>query len=260
MDRASPTGRPPAHGLVTDAGRPSGCSTAATRVRVATKLMPWDVEPPVMKPTRRGFGGIAVGTLAALAGCAGLQGATSFESEPARVPGETQSDTGYQETNTEEMTVTREVSGQEVEATNHVAEYQKEVEFGAFGSAKLGVYVAFTTPAVQVAGQEFNPISELSREELVQRIQGRYDAVESVSKAGEFEATVTENTATVGEFDAKTTYNGQEIDLKILVARVKHDYGNSSDFVVPVGIYPTRRDEERSNVVSLMENTEHPAE
>ncbi|MFB6126309.1 MAG: DUF6517 family protein [Halolamina sp.] len=213
-----------------------------------------------MSPTRRGFGGIAVGTLASLAGCAAIQGATTFESEPARVPSQTQSDTGYQETDTREMTIEREVGGQQVEATNHIAEYQKEVDFGPLGSARLGVYVAFTTPAVQVAGQEFNPISEMSREELVQQIQGRYDAVESVSKAGKFEATVVGESATVGEFDAKTTYNGQEIELKILVARVKHDYGNSSDFVVPVGIYPTRKDEERGNIVTLMENTEHPAE
>lgn len=214
-----------------------------------------------MRLTRRGFGGLAVGSLAATAGCSALEGATTFESAPASVPGSTQSETGYEHTETREMTVEREFSGQKVTAINHIAEHQKEVDFGPLGSAKLGVYVAFTTPAVEVAGKEFNPVSDMSREELVKRLQSRYDQIEDVREVGTFQTTVIGQSADASEFEATTTYDGQQIDLKILLAKVQHDYDGGNDFVIPIGVYPKEKaEEERPNVVSLMENTTHPAE
>lgn len=177
---------------------------------------------------------------------------TTFEADVATT---STGETGYEEQDQRENTITREFAGQEVEVTNKTVEYHKEVEVPLVGSAKLGVFTAFTTPEVGVAGQEFNPIDEWSTEEIVRQLQSRYESMSDVQKESEGSHEILGNSRTVSRFSATMTYEGNEIPVVILIAKFNH----GSDFVVPMGVFPQEKEEqEGENVRTLMSNTSHP--
>jgi len=204
-----------------------------------------------MKLTRRTVGALAVSGIAGLAGCSG-GGATSFEADAATT---TTGDTGYEKQDDREQTITREFAGQEVEVTNKTTEYHKEVDIALTGSAKLGVFTAFTTPEVSVAGQEFNPIEDWSTEKIVKQLQNRYEGMSDVQKESEGSHEILGSSRTVSKFSAKMTYDGNEVPVFILIAKFNH----GSDFVVPMGVFPQKKeDQEGANVRTLMSNMSHP--
>lgn len=205
-----------------------------------------------MRLTRRAVGAMAVAGITGLAGCSG-EGSTSFEADAAAT---STGDTGYEQQDQRENTITREFAGQEVEVTNKTTEYHKEMDIALTGNAKLGVFTAFTTPKVEVAGQSFNPIDSWSTEKIVRQLQKRYDSMSDVQKEGEDSHEVLGSSRTVTKFSATMTYDGNEVPVFILIAKFEHE----SDFVVPMGIFPQKReDEEGDNIRTLMENMSHPA-
>jgi hypothetical protein len=204
-----------------------------------------------MQLTRRAVGAVALSGLAGLAGCSG-SGSTSFEANAATT---TTGDTGYEQQDQREQTVTRKFAGQEVKVTNVITEYHKEVEIALVGSAKLGVFTAFTSPEVKVAGQEFNPIKEWSTEKIVRQLQNRYEGMSDVQKEGEGSHEILGSSRTVAKFSATMTYNGNDVPVYILIAKFNH----GSDFVVPMGVFPQEKeDQEGANVRTLMSNLSHP--
>lgn len=211
-----------------------------------------------MKLTRRGFVGVAVGGVAALAGCGQV---ASFSSEPARIPTDPREDAGYEETNTETIEESREVGGQEVTVSNHLAQYEKELEFGPLGSVRLGVFAALTTPSVSLAGEEYNPIGDMGDEELAREIQGRYDGLNRVERVGAVEATVFGQRRDVSQFEATAPVQGERVELELLLTRVRHDYTGGEDFVVAFAGYPALlADGEREDARTMFGGLEHPAE
>lgn len=205
-----------------------------------------------MELTRRAVGALAVSGIAGLAGCSG-SGSTSFEAQAAVTD---TGNTGYERTRQERPEVTREFAGQEVTVTNVVTEYQKEVNMPVIGEQKLGVFTAFTTPQVDVAGQTFNPIGSWSTTRLVEELQSRYDGMNDLQKEGEESHQILGSSRTVSTFSATVTVSGNEIPVIILVAKFEHE----SDIVVPVGVFPEeKRDQEGANIRTLMSNMSHPA-
>jgi hypothetical protein len=203
-----------------------------------------------MELSRRKVGGLTVAGIAGLAGCSG---STSFSAEYATTD---TGDTGYEQTGQRQPTMTRTFAGQEVEVTNTVTEYRKEIDLGPLGSSDVGVFAAFTSPQVQLAGQSFNPIANLDPGELVQRFQQRFDNMEDVSEESEEEVEMLGSARTVTKFSATVTVDGNEVPVFILIANFNHE----SDVVVPMGIFPQEREEEEgSNIRQLMENLTHPA-
>lgn len=204
-----------------------------------------------MKLTRRAVGALTVAGVAGLAGCSG---STSFSAEYAETdPG----DTGYEQTGQRQPTMTRTFAGQDVEVTNTVTEYRKEIELSFLGgSSDVGVFAAFTSPQVEVAGQTFNPISNLSNEELAKRFQERFDNMSDVSQESEEQVDVLGSARTVTKLSATVTVDGNEVPVFLLIANFTHE----GDVVVPMGIFPQEReDEEGPNVRQLMANLTHPA-
>lgn len=203
-----------------------------------------------MELTRRAVGTLTVAGIAGLAGCSG---STSFSAEFAVTD---TGDTGYERTGQREPTMTRTFAGQDVNITNTVTEYRKEIDLGPLGSSDVGVFAAFTSPQVKVAGQTFNPISDMSNEELAQRFQQRFDGMSDVSRESEEEVDVLGSTRTVTKLSATVTVDGNEVPVFLLVANFNHE----SDVVVPIGIFPQEReDEEGPNIRQLMANLTHPA-
>ncbi|NHX36066.1 MULTISPECIES: DUF6517 family protein [Halolamina] len=203
-----------------------------------------------MELTRRAVGTLTVAGIAGLAGCSG---STSFSAEFAVTD---TGDTGYERTGQREPTMSRTFAGQDVEITNTVTEYRKEIDLGPLGSSDVGVFAAFTSPQVGVAGQTFNPISNMSNKELAQRFQQRFDGMSDVSRESEEEVDVLGSTRTVTKLSATVTVDGNEVPVFLLIANFNHE----SDVVVPIGIFPQEReDEEGPNVRQLMANMTHPA-
>ncbi|KPN31633.1 hypothetical protein SY89_02382 [Halolamina pelagica] len=203
-----------------------------------------------MELTRRAVGTLTVAGIAGLAGCSG---STSFSAEYAVTD---TGETGYEQTDQREPTMTRTFAGQDVEITNTVTEYRKEIDLGMFGSSDIGVFAAFTSPQVNVAGQTFNPISNMSNKELAQRFQQRFDGMSDVSRESEEEVDVLGSSRTVTKLSATVTVDGNEVPVFLLIANFNHE----SDVVVPMGIFPQEReDEEGPNIRQLMANLTHPA-
>jgi len=203
-----------------------------------------------MELTRRAVGALTVAGVAGLAGCSG---STSFSAEFATTA---TGDTGYEQTGQREPTMTRTFAEQEVEVTNTVTEYRKEMDLGPFGSSDIGVFAAFTTPQVEVAGQTFNPISNMSNKELAQRFQKRFDNMSDVSEESEEQVDILGSARTVTKLSATVTVDGNEVPVFLLIAK----FNNESDIVVPMAIFPQEReDEEGPNVRQLMNDLTHPA-
>jgi len=203
-----------------------------------------------MELTRRAVGALTVAGVAGLAGCSG---STSFSAEFATTA---TGDTGYEQTGQREPTMTRTFAGQEVEVTNTVTEYRKEMSLGPFGSSDIGVFAAFTTPQVEMAEQTFNPVSNMSNKELAQRFQERFDNMSDISEESEEQVDILGSARTVTKLSATVTVDGNEVPVFLLIAK----FNNESDIVVPMAIFPQEReDEEGPNVRQLMNDLTHPA-
>jgi hypothetical protein len=190
--------------------------------------------------------------VAGLAGCSG-SGSTTFEADAAVTA---TGDTGYEQESQDKPELTRTFAGQEVTVINTITEYQKTVNIALMGEAKLGVFTAFTSPRVEVAGQTFNPIGEWSTTKLVNELQSRYESMNDVQKQGEEDHDILGNTRTVSTFSATMTVDGNDVPVIILVAKFEHE----SDIVVPMGVFPEeKQDQEGANIRTLMANMSHPA-
>lgn len=205
-----------------------------------------------MELTRRAVGALAVTGVAGLAGCSG-SGSTTFEADVAATA---TGDTGYEREDRRKPELTRTFAGQEVKVINTITEYQKTVNIALMGEAKLGVFTAFTSPQVEVAGQTFNPIGDWSTTKLVKELQSRYESMNDAQKQGEEDHDILGSTRTVSTFSATMTVDGNDVPVIILVAKFEHE----SDIVVPMGVFPEeKQDQEGDNIRTLMSNMSHPA-
>ena len=211
---------------------------------------------------RRTLATVAVAVALVTAGCGLITGeeALEFDASPATVTDQAQSDTGYEETNVSERVVTREftVAGQtrEVRVTNHLAQYEREVDLGPLGSQRAGVFVTFASPEVEVAGQTFNPIADMSERELLEQFDSEYQNIQVGGRVENRTATVLGQSTSVEKFEGTADLGGSQVDVYIHVTKVKHE----GDFVVALSIYPQRLDGEEERVMSLLEGTEHSGE
>ena len=150
-----------------------------------------------------------------------------------------------------------EVAGQtrEVEVTSHVAEYDRAVEI--LGERlQAAVFVAFSTPQIEVLGRTFNPVGDMSSEELAEMVQSRYDGVQNLERRSEYETTVAGTDARVVQYDARATLSetGVTVDL---VLHVADPVAVGGDFVVGIGAYPEAVGDGDA-VRALLNGIEHP--
>ena len=210
--------------------------------------------------TRRAMlGGIGAG-LASTAGCLSVvtgDEPLEFSASRATVPDATLESTGYEQVDERSPTVSREftVAGQtrEVTVTNRATTYEKAVDFGPLGSVRAALFATFTTPKIEIAGQAFNPIAEMSNKDLLGTIASRYDGLSVGDQMGSKEVQSLGQTITVERYEATATFQGQDVPIYLLLSRFQH----GEDFVVPVGGYPRQLTGEESNVYTLIENLEH---
>ena len=200
---------------------------------------------------------VALAVLMATAGCGALTGDLSFSASAATVGDDTLDDTGYEEVNTSEQTVTQEfsVAGQSrnVTVTNHIAMYERSVDVPVVGSQRAAVFGAFTSPEVSVLGESFNPIADYGNRELVALAQQQYSGLTVGEIVGTRTVSTLGDSANVTKFDGEAAIAGSTIDVSVHVTKVKHD----SDFVVGVAVYPQSLDGEQETVDDLLAGLDH---
>lgn len=178
---------------------------------------------------------VAVCLLLASAGCTGLL----LQEETAFVAGEANVTAGdrmaYSHNATQWQNVTRsvEAAGQEREVTvsNRAALFVNRTADGSAGAA----FVVVTSPQVRLAGQELNPVAELSQRDLLSEFSGQFDQFGNLTDVQERE---TRQVRMVGrEADMRVfnaTMEGEDADHDVVVnvAKVKH----GDDYLVAIGI------------------------
>ena len=202
-----------------------------------------------------------LGILVVTSGCVGFitgNEALSVAASEGTVSSSALEKTGYEHNRTTEVTLNRtfEAAGQsrEVTVTNHLSEYQKSVDLGPLGGERpAAVFVAFTTPKVEVLGKTFNPIGEMSNRELLGQLQSQYSSIEVGQQSSSDTVSALGTSATVDRFDGQARIGGTSVDIYVHVTRIEH----GDDYVVAVGVYPQRLDGEGENVLNLISGLQH---
>ena len=200
----------------------------------------------------------ASAAVGATGGCSAIFGSGAvFSSTAATVTADARSGTGYQEVAVEDVVVTRTFSaaGQErtVEVTNRAARYERRVDLPALPAQRAAVFVAFTSPKIELFGETFNPIGEMSNRELLELVQDRYTGVSVGGRVGSHEATMLGQSTTIEKFQGSATLAGAPVDTLIHVTRVEHE----GDYVLAITIYPRLLTDEDGTVARLVEGIEH---
>jgi hypothetical protein len=203
---------------------------------------------------------LALAATLATAGCLGfLSGTTTVTSSPAVVAENSASDANYEQANMRSLSVNRTFSAADqertVEVSNWVVEYQKSVSVGPLIDQKAAVFATFTSPEVSAFGQSFNPLSKLSTKDFAKRMQGQYQGLSIGDEVDNTTVAVVGESANVSQFGGTATFEGQELDVYIVVSEpVKHE----GDYVVTMAVYPQLLDGEYQTIKELMRNLEHP--
>jgi hypothetical protein len=212
--------------------------------------------------TRTAAVAIALAVLSTTAGCGFILGteALSFAATPATVSDAALDDTGYERADVRAQQVNRtfEVAGQsrEVQVTNQLARYERDVDLSVvgLGRQRAGVFVAFSTPQVEIAGQTFNPLAEMSNRELLAQFESSYSGLSVGERVDSRQVTMLGETTAMERFEGQATLAGSEVPVYVeVVTRVRHD----GDFVVALAVYPQALNGERDTVVRLVEGVEH---
>lgn len=199
-----------------------------------------------------------VAVLVVSAGCAGLiTGDTiEFTASEASVSDSALDSSGYEEQNTTEQTITRNinVSGQQrtVRITNHFATYSRSGELNGTETPDMAQFLVISTPGAQMAGQTLNPLARLSNRELVDRLADRTGSIEDVQFEENRTVESLDSDREVSVFSGTTTISGQEVDVRIHIASFEHE----GDVIVAAGIHPVQIEEEE-NIDELLAGLEH---
>jgi len=208
---------------------------------------------------RRVLAAAAAAVGGGLAGCLGDE-PVEFAAEPVGVAPAARESTGYGRAGVEEQKLRREVEAagrsREVVVTNYRTEYDKAVDLGPAGGRRAALFTVLSTPQVELLGREFNPVAELSTEELVERVQEGYDGLGNVEHDDDAEVRILGQSAVRSRFTAEAEFDGVAVDV---VLHVTEAVEAGDDLVVTVGVYPRLLAGEGEHVVALMRGVDPDA-
>ncbi|PGF18194.1 hypothetical protein CP556_02315 [Natrinema sp. CBA1119] len=198
--------------------------------------------------------GLGVAGLASLSGCLGLIGMAEHESSPAGVEAAAREETGYEQTEIEELSIERDVgpTNETVTVINYMTKHEKQVGIMGLGERRAAIYNVLTTPQVNIFGRELNPVGEMSTQELIDLVRSNYDGINDISHEGDSDVTILDQSTTQSRFSADATFDGQELAVDIHITEaVEAD----DDLLVTIGVYPQRlQSQERPNIATLTES------
>lgn len=197
-----------------------------------------------------GTGGIAA---FGLVGCLGVVGLDEHEATPAGVESAVREETGYEQTNVEEMVIERTVelagTSQDVRVTNYLTEHEKSIDLGPLGSVRAASFVVLTSPQISIAGRDFNPIADMSSDELVDLIEADFDSINNAEHVSDGTVSILGQETTESLFEAEATFDGVTIDVNI---HITESVDTSEDHLVTIGVYPKQLESvEADNIAQL---------
>ncbi|GAB3666105.1 DUF6517 family protein [Halopiger thermotolerans] len=205
---------------------------------------------------RRTFiAGLGIGGLAGLSGCLGAIGMAEHASTPAGVDPAVREDNGYEPPTLEELVVEREVGtdaySETITVTNHQTQYERVVDMGPLGEQRGAVFSVLSTPQIELAGRQFNPVAEMSTTELVDLIASNYEGIGNVTLEEEAAIQILGQATTRSRFSADAEFEGQSVEIDLHVTEAVE---TDQDLLVTVGVYPKRlRSREQERVLAMME-------
>ncbi|MFC7043462.1 DUF6517 family protein [Halonotius sp. GCM10025705] len=214
---------------------------------------------------RRLLAGSGTLGLASLAGCSALDFALgneslSFEADRAIVGEATLAESRYTESSRTEDTITRtfEAAGQrrDVDVTNKITEYDRG--FSILGQEyRWATFTVLSTPKVELLGEAFNPVADMSTDDLVAMIQDRYDQLGNVERDSTRSVDHLGDSAEVVRYRAEGRFTEADIELE-LTLHITNAVPVGEDFVVCFGVHP-RRIDDTDAINALLGGVEHTA-
>jgi len=179
---------------------------------------------------------VAVCLLLSSAGCTGLllHEETAFVAGEANVTGGEKMAYAHNSTQWQNVTRSVEAAGQEREVTvsNRAALFVNRTADGSAGAA----FVVVSSPQVRLAGQELNPVAELSQRDLLTEFSGQFDRFGNLTGVEERETRQVPMLGTEADmrvFNATMEGDdGTDDEVVVSVAKVKH----GDDYVVAIGV------------------------
>jgi len=202
---------------------------------------------------------LTVAVVASTAGCGFLTGSEALQisAQPATVEESTLSETGYEEQSVTNQTVSREftVAGQtrQVNVTNSLARYDRSVDLGPLGGQRAAVFATFSSPQVDVLGQSFNPISDMSNEDILSQFSSQYGGLSVGEQVDNRTHTVLGEETGVEKYEGTAQLSGSSVDVYVHVTTVKH----GGDYVVSLAIYPQELSGEEERVFTMLDGIDH---
>ncbi len=216
-----------------------------------------------MNTSRRTFlaGGATLG-LAMTAGCLEfVTGDAPLEFDAQRVaPSEaTLAETGYNKQSIDQETIEETVDigvEREIRAAFWLSTYTNELDYQG-ESREAGLFAAVSLPGMSILGQSFNPLEDMSHEELLDEFlaEAGEDDIENIEHDESFSLQILEADREVDLFVGETEMDGETVEVTIAVTSFEHE----DDFIVLLGSYPDLLADEGPNIEVLMESIEHPA-
>lgn len=211
---------------------------------------------------RRLLGAVGVGATAGLAGCLDVitgDEPVTFEATAATVGSATLDETGYEHQGTRSDTATREFAAggesRSVEVVNRLAEYDRGVDVPTVGRLQAAVFTAFSTPQVDVLGQTFNPVEDMSTGDLAEMIQQRYDRIQNLREEDSRTVSLLGESTTATRYAGEARLAGEGVTVDIYVT-ITEPVMDGEDFVLAFGGYPQIIDE-RGAITTMIQGVEH---
>ncbi|RQG95378.1 DUF6517 family protein [Natrarchaeobius chitinivorans] len=190
-----------------------------------------------------------------LAGCLGVAGLDEHTANPVGVEEDARSDTGYEQSEPENLVIEESVGAvgysEGVRVTNYLIEHEKAVDMGPLGEQRGAVFIVLSTPQISVVGQQVNPVEDKSTEELVELVASNYDGIGNVQHERDDDVSILGSSVTESIFVADAEFSGQDVEVNLHITEAVE---TDDDLVVSIGVYPRDLERrERENIETLME-------
>lgn len=196
---------------------------------------------------------VLLATTMALSGCSIITGdGATYVAEDVGVDESTVSETNFTLDRTEWQNRSRDVEIAGEERTVNVSTKIKAYTWGE----RRGAFAALSTPKVSVAGQEMNPLGDMSRKEVIRRLESGFDGqgeIESLERAEEYTVDAAGDERTVTVFSATATREGQERDIMIHVTK----FTDGEDIIIGAGVHSADAQQVREDTETMLEGIDH---
>lgn len=215
-----------------------------------------------MQHRREFLAAVPVGLLAASAGCLKLvtNDRAEYTASEASVSDAGLEATEYQHSDTQEQTIEEsfEVGGvsRTVVASNWISTYKKDLQVQG-QQQEAARFAVVSTPAIKILGRTFNPVNEMSHQELLDRfrsqLSGEYEGLDDLEYVESRDEVILDSEVEVSTFQTEASMEGRTVELYVHVTTLTHE----GDLIVAVGAHPAALAQERANAYELMRAIEH---